>query len=192
MEPFTDVEGQHICTGLKNGTVLLPDRSGQCLAGAGSASPQLHQRGVQFHMLPNGTVVSGAEAEQATFNSSTIAFHMNTTWYPGLTWVSSVGPMGEGASPVVFESIFVNASAALAANYGGGVHDGCSRPANFFGESGELNFLIESKRERQVSPMQWQTIRNVLDAGERFDDRCVRTVLTDCDQRPSVTIFGGS
>eukprot|EP00750_Incisomonas_marina_P019864 INCI3640.2.p1 GENE.INCI3640.2~~INCI3640.2.p1 ORF type:complete len:1502 (+),score=228.05 INCI3640.2:1045-5550(+) len=171
MELFKNVEGHHVCTGVENGTVLLPDRSGQCLAGAGSASPQLHQRGVQFHVLPNGTVVSGAEGEHDTFNSSSIAFHLNTTWYPGLTWVSTAGPMGEGASPVVFESILLNASAAFAAIDEGGVHDGCSRPANFFGESGELNFLIESKRERQIDPMQWQTMRNVLDAGERFDDR---------------------
>ena len=54
--------GWHICADHVDGTVLLPHRDGQCLAGAGSGAAQLRQSGVRFHMLANGTVVSGTSA----------------------------------------------------------------------------------------------------------------------------------
>ncbi len=57
--------GWHICADHVDGTVLLPHRDGQCLAGAGSGAAQLRQSGVRFHVLANGTVVSGTSAAAA-------------------------------------------------------------------------------------------------------------------------------
>jgi hypothetical protein len=49
----------------------------------------------------------------------------------------------------------------------------CDAPATYFGESGDLEALRRSVRAYGPVPMRWDELRDVLDAGDRSDARCV-------------------
>ena len=133
------------CTDVTNGTVLLPDRGGQCLAGAGSGSRTLRTGGIQFRVDSNGTVISGAE-------SGTAVASLNISWYPGFSWLPGSGKMADGGLPIEYA-------------------DQCDVPTNVYGEGGDLNWLVASQQPREIVTMSRQQLRGYFDVGERYYDR---------------------
>lgn len=66
-----------LCEGQPADHVVLPNRGGQCMAGAGSGAQALREHGVQFR-----NPVQGLEAQPSPLPSS-----LNVSWYPQLPWV---------------------------------------------------------------------------------------------------------